>query len=115
MPRSARSKETQALHFRLKGPAVPSELRDLVASMTDRAKLRPEAISTDPAVPELHLLIQRFPLIRQRRILPNVHDLKSPLPAVVTIRQVVTADIDSRMPSQLGGANHPTFRNSAGR
>ena len=40
------------------------------------------------------LPITRFPLVKRRKVLGNVHDLKSPIQAMVTVRNVIKCQVE---------------------
>jgi hypothetical protein len=90
------------MRFQVSGDEIPAELIDIVALLTDRARLRYAEVEHDPKSRAVRLPMTRFPLLKKRRVLPNVHDLRNPIPAVVTIRNVVSCEIENHSPPALG-------------
>ena len=90
------------MHLRLSGERIPAELLELLAALTDGARLRHADVTHDPQSREVRLPITRFPLLKRRRLLPNVRDRQTPIISVVTVRNVVTCDIENSVPADLG-------------
>ena len=88
---------------------VPAELAEVIASITDGAKLRTGRVEYDPQVQAVRLYITRFPLLKRRRILPNLRDCGTPIPAVVTVRKVSECEICDRVPPDAGEEVHLLF------
>ncbi len=88
--------------LRLRGEQVTKELIDVVASLTDRSRLRHAEVAHDPATGTVTLTITRFPLIKRRRVFSNIHDFRNPIPAVVTVRNVASCGIQNNAPHDLG-------------
>lgn len=90
------------MHLRIRGAGIPEALCETVASITDHARLRHPEIRHDDASGEVRLPITRFPLIKQRRALGNLHDRHSPIQATVTVRNVVSFDIEDNTNPEPG-------------
>jgi hypothetical protein len=90
------------MHLRLRGERIPADLLELLAALTDGAQLRHTEVTHDPQSREVRLPITRFPLLKRRRLLPNIRDRRNPISSVVTVRNVVACDIDNSAPADLG-------------
>ena len=90
------------MRLQLSGSAIPGELIDTVAALTDRARLRYAEVVHDSAVGTVSLPIIRRPLIRRRKVLPNIHASRNPIPAMITVRNVVSCEIENNAPPDLG-------------
>jgi hypothetical protein len=89
------------MRYRVSGEQVSAEFIDTLAALTDRARLRHAEVAYDPTAGTVSLPITRYPLIKRRRVLPNIHDLENPIPAVVAVRNVVSCTIENNTPSDL--------------
>ncbi len=82
------------MHLHLRGDAVPETLYGAFAAITDHAKLRCAEVRHDQSSGVVSLPITRFPLVERRKVLGNVHDLKSPIQATVTVRNVIKCQVE---------------------
>ena len=97
------------MHLHVSGQEIPEQLITLISAMTDRAALRHTEVTHDAESGIVRLPITRLPLIKKRNVLPNVHDRQNPSPCVVTVRNVVSCDIQSNVPPGVGDEVHLMF------
>ncbi len=90
------------MRLQVSGQDIPAEVLDLIASITDRARLRYAEVVYDPDRGEVRLPLTRLPLVRQRRVLPNVHDSDHPRASIVTVRNVLACTIEDQTPAGFG-------------
>ena len=81
------------MHLHLSGKDSTQPLFNLVAALTDRARLRFREIRYDKSTGVVVIPIKRFPLLKQRRVLGNVHDDEHPIESQITIRNVESYEI----------------------
>ena len=97
------------MHLCVSGNEIPGELFTLVSSITDRAVLRHVEVTHDSEEGVVRLPLIRLPLVKKRDVLPNVHDRHNPTPCVVTVRNVVSCDIQRHVPPGVGDEVHLIF------
>lgn len=90
------------MHLQLRGERIPEPLLETVAAITDHARLRHGDVRHDESARVVRLPITRFPLLKQRRVLGNLHDRDLPIPATVVVRNVVKCEIGDRTSPDLG-------------
>lgn len=90
------------MHLRLHGEQIPEALCEVVAAITDHARLRHAELTHDESSHIVRLPITRFPLTKQRRVLGNVHDWHGPIRATVTVRNVVACELVDHTTPDLG-------------
>jgi hypothetical protein len=97
------------MRLHMAGKDVPAELTEVVALLTDHARLRYTEVTRDAKSQTVRLPITRYPLVKKRRVLPNVHDQKYPIAAVVTVRNVLSCEIENNTTPDFGEEVHLIF------
>jgi hypothetical protein len=83
------------MHLHLSGNDSSQPLLKLVAALTDHARLRFREVRYDKSDAVVSMPIYRFPLLKQRRVLGNVHDYDHPINSQITIRNVESCKIQN--------------------
>lgn len=91
------------MYFKVQGAAVPQELLLIIADMTDAARLNPRDLVVDDAAGVVTLPITRFPLVKRRKVLWNIYDGKTPIPARILIHNVLRCTVEDH--SEQGEAD----------
>ena len=81
------------MHLHLSGNNIPQSLLKMLAALTDHARLRFREIRYEKSIGVVVIPITRFTLLKQRRILGNVHDNEHPIESQITIRNVESCEI----------------------
>jgi hypothetical protein len=82
------------MHLHLSGKDSTQPLFNLVAALTDHARLRFREIRYDKSTGVVVIPIKRFPLLKQRRVLGNVHEDEHPIESQIIIRYVESCEIE---------------------
>ncbi len=97
------------MNLNVSGPGISDALADVIASLTNRARLRYGDVIFDEAEGVVRLPIVRYPLIKKRSVLPDRHDRSKPVNAIVTVRDVLSCDIENNTTPELGDYVHLLF------
>ena len=90
------------MQIKVSGPGIPEALADVIASVTNRARLDYGAVTLDEAEGVVRLPVVRLPLIKKRNVLPDSHDRSNPINAIVTVRNVLSCDIENNTTPEMG-------------
>ncbi|MFC1529310.1 hypothetical protein ACFL6R_01205 [Gemmatimonadota bacterium] len=82
------------MHLHLRGENIPEALCEALAAITDNARLNPTGVAFDDISGSVQFPIERYPLIRQRRVRSNLHDWSNPIQSTLTVRRVVSCRIE---------------------
>jgi len=88
--------------LRARAKQVPIEVSDAIASITDGARLRFGEVEYDRQARLVRFAVTRFPLLKERLVLPNARDREYPIPTTVTVRKVVSCNIEDNTSPDLG-------------
>jgi len=95
--------------LRARAEQVPTELSEAIASLTDGATLRWSDVEYDRQTGRVRFTVTRFPLLKERLVLPNLRDREHPIPSVVTVRNVIACEIEDYTTPKLGKEVHLLF------
>jgi hypothetical protein len=91
------------MNLRVHGDNVPTCLFELIGAMTDHAILDLTSVDFNETFREVRFSVTRFPLLKQRKVLGNLHDRENPIPSTVYVRNVSSCSIQDIRADELGG------------
>ena len=90
------------MHIHLHGSKIPAAFLETISAVTDNAKLRYAEIEYDESTGTIDLPMTRFPLLKQRKVLGNLHDVENPIFSKVRIQNVVSCEVNNRTSAKVG-------------
>lgn len=83
------------MHFEVKGDDIPQALLEMIADITDHARLKLADLLVDEAAGVITLPITRFPLIKRRKVLWSIYDIHSPILATIVLRNGICCELEN--------------------